>query len=248
MCAGLRAASQPGRGRAMHGLFMKSISRPSRLRAAARSAAWLLVAALLPQSAAADVAGAKPGGAKPGGVKPGGAKPGGAKPGGAKPDGAKPSPKPTVSPGVKLGARPILTALPPAPRWTAATPDEMAALAIARAKRGGDDALSALVTAASLDDRASQGLVRAQLASFAAAGGPLADEARWLGRLLTPAPKAAVWPGMTKVELEAPPDPEGLAKNFAILGPFQDTGGGLSRREGPEAPGQSFADTSARYS
>src|SRR5262245_25364686 len=40
-------------------------------------------------------------------------------------------------------------------RWTAATPDEMAKLALRRARAGGDDALAALVVAASLDERAS---------------------------------------------------------------------------------------------
>jgi len=139
-------------------------------------------------------------------------------------------------------------AAPVAPRWTATTPDEMVDFALARAKRGGDDALAALVVAASLDERASLGKARAGLDAFAAAGGPLADEARWLSRALTPEPLAPSWPGMAAVSYDAPPDPGGLVKSFAILGPFQDTGGGLMRREGPEVPGQSWSDASARYS
>jgi transglutaminase-like putative cysteine protease len=135
-----------------------------------------------------------------------------------------------------------------APRWTAATPDEMVERLFARARAGGEDALAALVVAASLDDRASFGKVRDGLETFAGSGGPLADEARWLRLRLLPSPPAAAWTGMRGVSYDAPPDPDGLVKAYAILGPFQDTGGGLMRREGPEAPGQSWSDTTARYS
>src|SRR4051812_7455414 len=65
-------------------------------------------------------------------------------------------------------------------RWTAATPDEMVDRVFARAQQGGDDALAALVVAASLDDRASFGKVRDGLKAIAASSSPLADEARWL--------------------------------------------------------------------
>jgi hypothetical protein len=133
-------------------------------------------------------------------------------------------------------------------RWTAATPDEMADMAFARARRGGDDALAALVLAASLDERASFGRVRGGLASIARMNSPVADDARWLGLLLAPAPRGPAWRGMGAVLYDVPPDPLGLVKSFAILGPFQDTGGGLDRQEGPEAPGQSFSDMQARYS
>src|SRR6185437_10450360 len=99
-----------------------------------------------------------------------------------------------------FGARPSMTHLSPTPRrlapaaggepavpgWTAATPDEMVDQLFARARRGGPDALAALVVAASLDDRASYPHVRSGLASFAASGSPLADEAYWLALRLTP--------------------------------------------------------------
>ena len=123
-----------------------------------------------------------------------------------------------------------------AARWTAATPDEMVDQLFARARRGGDDALAALVVAASLDDRASFGRVRDGLAALAASGSPLADEARWLGLRLLPSPaRRRLARHRARSPYDAPPDADGLVKSFAILGPFQDTGGGLMRREGPEA-------------
>jgi transglutaminase-like putative cysteine protease len=118
----------------------------------------------------------------------------------------------------------------------------------ARVRSGGDDALAALVVAASLDDRATFGRVRDGLAALAASSSPLAGEARWLGLRLLPAPAEPAWPGSAAVVYDAPPDPDGLVKSFAILGPFQDTGGGLSRREGPEARGERWNDARARYS
>jgi transglutaminase-like putative cysteine protease len=148
-------------------------------------------------------------------------------------------------PGGTLAGSPAAHAA--APRWTAATPDEMVDHLFARARAGGEDALAALVVAASLDDRATFGKVREGLEAFAASGAPLADEARWLRLRLLPSPPAGVWPGMRAVSYDAPPDPDGLVKAFAILGPFQDAGGGLMRREGPEAQGQSWSDTTARY-
>ncbi|MFT3774168.1 MAG: hypothetical protein QM820_53070 [Minicystis sp.] len=151
-------------------------------------------------------------------------------------------------------AAPLQAAAPPQPaaspssaRWTATTPDEMVDHLFARARRGGDDALAALVVASSIEDRASFGKVREGLASIASSGSPFADDARWLRLRLLPSPSGRPWPGMRAVSYDAPPDHEGLVKSFAILGPFQDTGGGLMRREGPEAPGESWTNATARY-
>ena len=134
----------------------------------------------------------------------------------------------------------------PANRWTAATPDEMADHLLARARRGGDDALAALVAASALDDRATFGKVRDGLDTIGKSGSPLADEARWLSARLKPE-QGTPWTSYRRMAYDVAPDPAGLVKSFAILGPFSDTGGGLMRREGPEAPGQSWADSSARY-
>ncbi|MEO7331150.1 MAG: hypothetical protein ABI193_21425, partial [Minicystis sp.] len=148
-------------------------------------------------------------------------------------------------PGAALAGAPASGADPT--RWTAPTPDEMVDQLLARADKGEDDALAALIVAASLDDRASFGRVRDGLARLGAGSSPLADDARWLGYRLAPAAASPVWPGARAVSSDAAPDPTGLVKTFAILGPFQDTGGGLMRREGPEAAGQSWSDTSARF-
>lgn len=133
-------------------------------------------------------------------------------------------------------------------RWTAETPDEMVDLALTRAKAGGADALAGLLVAASLDDRATSGKVEQGLLAIASSNSPVADDARWLALRHAPEP-ATTWPGWNKLAWDGPADPNGLVKSFAVLGPFQDTGGGgLTRREGPEAPGQSFSDARARYS
>jgi hypothetical protein len=150
-------------------------------------------------------------------------------------------------PGGAHAGPPVADTSAPGSRWTAATPDEMVGHLFARAKKGGDDALAALVIAASLDERASFGAVRDGLAALAASGSPLADEARWLRLRLLPAPATPAWSGLASVAYDGPPDPEGMVKSFAILGPFHDTGGGLMRREGPEAPGERWSDTRARY-
>ena len=135
-----------------------------------------------------------------------------------------------------------------APRWTATTPDEMVDALFARVHRGGDDALAALLVAQELDDRASFGKVRDGLLAIANSPSALADEARWLRQKLLPAHAGPVWRGFAEATKDAPPDAGGLVKNLAILGPFQDTGGGgLMRRDGPEAPGDSWSNMDARY-
>jgi hypothetical protein len=132
-------------------------------------------------------------------------------------------------------------------RWTAATPDEMVDRVLARARGGGEDALAGLVVASSLDERASFGKVRDGFAAIARSSSPLADDARWLGYRLAPVPRGAAWPGSRAVAYDVSPDATGLVKSWAILGPFQDNGAGLMRREGPEAPGESWSNTKARF-
>jgi hypothetical protein len=151
-------------------------------------------------------------------------------------------------PGGALAGAPAAHAEPAPPaRWTAATPDEMVDQLFARARRGGEDALAALIVADSLDDRASFGKVIDGLAALASSGSPLAGEARWLGLQHPASPTGGSWPGMRAVAYDAPPDGDGMVRSFAILGPFQDTGGGLLRHEGPEAGGERWNDASARY-
>ncbi len=138
-------------------------------------------------------------------------------------------------------AKPVSTS-----RWTAATPDEMVDRVLERARRGGEDALAGLVVASSLDERASFGKVRSGLAAIAASSSPLADDAlaRPPARALA---QGSIWPGSRAVTYDAPADATGLVKSWAILGPFQDNGAGLMRREGPEAPGESWSNTRSRF-
>lgn len=161
------------------------------------------------------------------------AKPG--KPGDAKPGDAKPA-----EPEVFSKAR-----------WTATTPDEMLSLALERARGGGTDAVAGMLVATYLDERAEQGAARKGLLAVAGHAGlspRLADDARWLAKWLTPSPAGEPWAGLRNVSYDPGRDADGLVRAFAVLGPFQDTGGGLERKEGPEAPGAKLTDMNARYS
>lgn len=148
------------------------------------------------------------------------------------------------------GTTPAPTPAPvtPPPRWTSGQPDPMVDLAFARARVGGPDALAALLVAASLDERASVGKVRMGLRAIGTTTSPVADDARWLAALLSPSNAGPTWTGSNAVAYDAAPDPTGLVRSFAILGPFPDKGGGIYDKEGPEAPGQSFVDPNTKYS
>jgi tetratricopeptide (TPR) repeat protein len=117
-------------------------------------------------------------------------------------------------------------------RWTAANPDQMLELALRRASAGGDDALAGLATAYALADRASAGRARAGLEKIGQGGNDIAAQARWLAAELDPREGAA---------------PPGLIRAWSLLGPFQDTGGGLSRKEGPETADATWGDPRASY-
>jgi hypothetical protein len=117
-------------------------------------------------------------------------------------------------------------------RFTAATPDEMLALALTRANEGGDSGLAGLAIAHALADRASAGRARSGVASVGNGSGPVAAEARRMAAALNPSPGTVAPTQVTK---------------WSVLGPFQDTGAGLARREGPEAPGQIWGTPNASY-
>jgi hypothetical protein len=230
-------------------------------RVAVLTGAGLVLGAIAPEGALAQPAKPAKGDAAKKPAAPKAAD--GAKARDAKPGDAKAAPQLAPSAPATKGMRPqpgsaakaaavAAVAVPAAPvatgaRWTAATPDEMLDLAVARAKAGGEDALAAIVVASSLDERACGSTARDGLLSLAKTTSPLAQEAYWLAKRLAPEP-AAPWPGADAPTPREASDPEGLVRAFAVLGPFQDTGGGLFRREGPEAPGQRWQDATARYS
>lgn len=118
------------------------------------------------------------------------------------------------------------------PRWTAGTPNEMLDLALRRAAAGGEGAMPGLAVAYALSDRASAGRSRAGLETLGHGDDDLAAQARWLAAGLDPTPGAL---------------PPGLVRTWSVLGPFQDTGGGLGRHEGPEDTGQAWGDPAASY-
>jgi len=138
--------------------------------------------------------------------------------------------------GVVLVTGSLQGAEKPAPkssgRWTGATPDEMLEFALRRATAGGDDALAGLVTAHALTDRATAGRARAGLEKLAGNGNDIGVQAHWLAAELDPGEGAT---------------PPGLLRAWSVLGPFQDTGGGLTRKEGPETPDAIWGDPRASY-
>jgi len=180
---------------------------------------------------------------------------------------AKPAAAPTKAPAQGLGApaKPPVVGRPPTKprpprmkilpgrlplgqRWTGATPEEMALLNVRRARHGKADAVAGLLIAHALDERAHHNLVRNGLASVASGRSSVADDARWLGFMLRPVGMGKSWPGSQSVTYDTSPSPNGLVRNYSVLGPFQDSGGGLKTKEGPESSPNGWTDTSARYS
>lgn len=104
----------------------------------------------------------------------------------------------------------------------------MIARGVQRATTGSEaDALAALALIMRLDDRASYGKVSLSLRDIAASmkvPRELAQEARAL--------EASLLESMSGEELERA---LGVVTHLAVLGPFRDTGGGLSAHDGPEA-------------
>ncbi|MBM4357965.1 MAG: hypothetical protein FJ096_07625 [Deltaproteobacteria bacterium] len=125
-------------------------------------------------------------------------------------------------------------------RWTAATPDVMIERAARRVAADGDDALARLMLIDSLAAEASAGHARSTLANLGRGATSLATTARWLARALEPesANPPSGFDG---------PSPDGLVRSFSVLGPFENTGGGLVRREGVELPGFDFRTADASW-
>ena len=117
-------------------------------------------------------------------------------------------------------------------RYTARTPDEMLEFALRRAAAGGDGALAGLALAYALADRAAAGRARRGLESLGRGKGEIPTQARWIAAELDPTPTAA---------------PAGLVRGWSVLGPFQDTGGGLTRHEGPEEAGKKWGDPKSSF-
>jgi len=166
------------------------------------------------------------------------------------PKGTSPAkPQQPATPAAKPPPPPVPAPPPVAPtRWTSAQPDQMVDLALARAKAGGTDAFAALLIAAALDERSTQGKVRPGLRLIGQSTAPFADDARWLAATLSPSFFGQTWNGSNAIAYDTAPDSTGLVRSFAILGPFPDKGSGIFEKEGPEAPGQTFVDTNTKYS
>jgi len=125
-------------------------------------------------------------------------------------------------------------------RYTDVTPDAMIAAAKERALAAGaaDHAvLGAIATIVSLNERATDGAAEKALAAIAAQASlpqDVRDEASLTSRAMSA--NEGENAGIQADEAL------GIATHLAILGPFRDTGGGLARKEGPEAKGATAFD------
>jgi transglutaminase-like putative cysteine protease len=135
----------------------------------------------------------------------------------------------------------LATGAEPEGRWVAATPDAMIDLSQRAALRDGADALARVLLIDSLLHTASAGKSAKALEVVAASNTSVAADARWLRRTHEPSAPVA-WTGMGALPLTETGAPQwpGLARSFLLLGPFEDTGGGLLRKEGPELNGHRF--------
>ena len=163
------------------------------------------------------------------------------------PAGARPTSLEGASPPVQPGSitvAHVAEAAPDPERWTDETPDRMIDDAVLRATAphaSEGDAIAAIVTIDTLADRASYPHATNALAQIASArsDADVHAEAALTARALA---------GDEGTETGRKADEAlGVLTHLALLGPFRDTGGGLLAKEGPEAPGGSFADMDAHY-
>ena len=117
-------------------------------------------------------------------------------------------------------------------RYTARTPDEMLDFALRRATAGGDGALPGLALAYALADRAAAGHARRGLETLGRSDGEVPTQARWIAAELDPLRQRC---------------PRASFADGRILGPFQDSGGGLTRHEGPEEAGKKWGDPKSSF-
>ncbi|HHH29712.1 MAG TPA: hypothetical protein ENK57_15390, partial [Polyangiaceae bacterium] len=131
------------------------------------------------------------------------------------------------------------SAMEPGESWAAGSPDAMVDANEAAARRGARDALARLLVIESLVDEATAGRSRRALERLGRADGPIAGEARWLAHGLEPE-RLTAWTARDVQRDEVATPYPGLVRTWAILGPFENTGGGLERAEGPEESGHRF--------
>jgi hypothetical protein len=138
----------------------------------------------------------------------------------------------------------------PPQRWIAETPDKMIDRAKVRATAENakeQEILASIAIIADLSDSAAHGAAVAALTEIAATPSSAANapkearaEAAVVARLLSDDEGSASAAGFDTAL--------GIVNATSIIGPFRDTGGGLARREGPEAKDEKFSNAEANYS
>ncbi|MEO7111079.1 MAG: transglutaminase-like domain-containing protein, partial [Polyangiaceae bacterium] len=138
----------------------------------------------------------------------------------------------------------------PPQRWTAETPEKMIDRAKTRATSENAterEILASVAIIADLASAASHGSAVAALIEIAATPAPTASapkeartEAAVIARMLSDDEGTTTGTGFDTAL--------GIVTSTSIIGPFRDTGGGLARREGPEAKDEKFSNAAANYS
>jgi transglutaminase-like putative cysteine protease len=124
-------------------------------------------------------------------------------------------------------------------RWVAETPDAMIDAAVVRATSGSvEEGLASIAAIARLETRATFGYARSALATIQTKAPLVAAEAALVARALSPDEGE---PAGIAADVAL-----GVVTRLVVVGPFRDTGGGLERKDGPEATG-GFSDLKASY-
>ena len=133
----------------------------------------------------------------------------------------------------------------PDARWLAASPDTMVDRAARASAASPKDALARVLFLASLAPEASAGKARAALAELGKGAGPVLDQARWLALALKPETEVQLGADAALPIVGATEN--GVLRTFSILGPFEDTGGGIAKQEGVESEGFDFRTADASW-
>jgi tetratricopeptide (TPR) repeat protein len=142
-------------------------------------------------------------------------------------------------------AAPSALARPGDARWLASTPDAMIERAARASTLAPEDALARVLFIASLAPEATAGRARAALEALGNGHGAAAEQARWLARALAPESATS---DRDETALAVAGDTElGVVRALAVLGPFEDTGGGLAKREGVERDAFDFRTADASW-
>ena len=125
--------------------------------------------------------------------------------------------------------------------WTAVTPDEVVQQNTQAALRDDSDAMAHLALIYLMRDEATAGASRRAFERIGASRTTIARDAHWLGlQLLSEVPHPFTTAAAVRRDADINQSPVGLIRQWVIQGPYQDNGGGLAKKQGPETNGYRF--------